>query len=895
MSTERRRVLLCRIWPRVPQPFVLGAMNPLDKSSNITLAIGKLIATQAATNASLYYRGRCTPLIVEGSGLYYWETKLNFSATSDVSVGLTDSVNPLITNNSPIGLITPNVTEAGIRKNGNCSFNSATQNAGGALTTGVVIRHLYDSDTRLYQQAIGAGSWYYACGLSGGVPRPIGGTKMCPSFALSWQSGATPSVEIAVGSSTYLYGMPDGSQPLVASQPAPVPTAFYLASEQFNTDTTDPVPVRSKEWMSRISRDSELTNEREATCWVWGGDVGVDRGSITVLNKDSFLDSWLTYEWRDALCEMFSGYAGDTFSAFTPYSTDIVDTIEYTVDKKFNITLASQLAQIDRNMQTQVFPDNQANASLAGKPLPIVIGRPLYCSGSLLDTSTIARNYQAHDAFTDGVIDSYLVSIDQIYDRGNIFIGPNDSYTFTNGITAALGGSFATWTGTPAMPAHWHAQTLFGTTSDRFTDGGSGTMHCQSGGQMLTVCYNDTVHRANTRFTVSFTCTTATLPGTLRFRVGNVQDGHSFSDAVITVTGTGIFTGTFDTDPVNAVQMQLILGYPGDGPVDVIIDNLTTASVQVADWTYWVDDTHRQGFHLANSPQGKIVCNPVGPDIGGTVIEYPIQIVQMLKARAWNAYGEVIGWDYNTGTVAALQAAFPYRLAAYIDTSITFLQFWRNMMDCYCGWVIPRRDGQFVVGNVQEPSNTPELFLDQTNCIDVSIAVDTAPGLSQRMSGGENNTVHDTSDLYSTILDPLSPIYNPALAQQLMSKFTITKQGAPTLTPGVNPPTAGSYAQALVADPKETMLMDPAHIQQEINRVCTMWRQLRYFITVTCILNASEADQLEPGDTVNIVWPYIAELSGGVNCLVKRVKTSFFSRKVELTLWCKFAPAYVNS
>lgn len=891
MGLERRRVLLCKLSPRVPQNFVFDTWDLINKSGRVALSAGNLQANIGSTNATAWASFSETGLLKPATkGSVYWETKLNFGANSDCCAGLLRSDVPAPGRTIRFGNVIPDVQAVGIAKDGNCRYNGSTQNAAGVLTTGVIIRHLLDTDTMVYQQAVGSGAWYYALGLNlDGTPRALqaaAGASWQAAGQLFWSTGISSSMVLNSGMVAYAYSIPPGANPLYVSLPAPVVTPVYLASEKFNTIDTDVPP--SQEWMARISRDTDLTTERDGSCWVWDAEPGVDRGGFTVLNKDGVLDDWITWEWRDALCEMFSGYAGDPISAFVPYSTDLVDTIEATDDKKYNFTLVSQLAYLDRNIQTILFPDDQANGQIAGNPLPIVVGQPLYCSGELLDPSTVARNYQLHDQFTDGTTLPYLSSISQIFDRGNLFAGPNDPYVLANGITSANGGSFSTWTGTPSVPANWAAVTAFGVGNDRFVDGGGGSLRCQSSGQQFTALGNTSVGMRNaSRYLIAFTCTTVTIAGNIRFRVANEAMPDGVFDVVVNVNATGSYSVPIDTAPINNThRLQILIGYLADGPVDVVIDNLTTTTTQIIDWTYYGDDTHRYGFHLANLPQGKIVANPIGPKIGSTVIEYLPEIVQMLQARTWGAYGEDPDWNILTSSATDLNTALTYRIAAYLDKSTTLLEFWNNLMDCYCGWVIQRRDGQIAVGYVREPDPAASVLnLDVTNCSSIKIYSDTASGLTLRMSGGKNNTVHDTSDLFSTINDPLSPLYNPNLSQALTSEYTITKTGAPTLTPGDNSPVSGIYAQSINAEPKETYLMDGSHIQAEINRIATLWRPQRFFIDVEALLNASDADELEPGDSVTLTWKYLKCLSVGQTFLVKRVRSSFFSRKVSLTLW----------
>lgn len=166
------------------------------------------------------------------------------------------------------------------------------------------------------------------------------------------------------------------------------------------------------------------------------------------------------------------------------------------------------------------------------------------------------------------------------------------------------------------------------------------------------------------------------------------------------------------------------------------------------------------------------------------------------------------------------------------------------------------------------------LVLSKHNVVGgVSISDDLAKGLSLRIAGRRNHSVHSDSDLVSVI--------SPALRAELTTEMTCVRTGAPAISAA---PVSAAYAQAVGAPAKATLLQDAADIQAEANRVATLWRVKRQFYTLTALLTADRADQLEPGNVVRLVWPRYG-LQSGKNLLVVGVRTRFFSRRVDLKLW----------
>mgnify|MGYP000311774915 CR=1 FL=1 len=118
------------------------------------------------------------------------------------------------------------------------------------------------------------------------------------------------------------------------------------------------------------------------------------------------------------------------------------------------------------------------------------------------------------------------------------------------------------------------------------------------------------------------------------------------------------------------------------------------------------------------------------------------------------------------------------------------------------------------------------------------------------------------------------------LATALQTEWGITVEGASS----ASEPVSSAYAAAISAPAKGLPIRLREHLQALANRIATLWRPTRNFYQLTAILDATDADALEPGDTVQLVWPRWG-LDAGKNLLVVGVRSRFFSRRVELKLW----------
>lgn len=839
--TAKRRILLAEITPGIPQPQVFATWNPSDKHADIALSGGNLIAEKSMTDAVQWACVRGTESMAVGQ--WYWETKVEFTGTADIECGIAISTRPLTV--APGAFVSLSFA-VGVNLAGDIRIGGSTVGTIGAVASGSVIRHWLDLDAGTYSVANAGGAWVEASSSAAFVLFPIVGI-LRPSLA-------TASCTANFGASPFVYEAPDGTNAGIYSAPS-TPTTVYLGSEGLHA-VIDETPVH---FMGRIAGDQDVEVEREASCWVWGGQSLSRRGQLVVINNDGALDAWREYLWRDAAVILLAGWAGDAYEDFEPWAFARIDTIELTRDSRIVLTFADPVAWFDRQLQDALYPADQANLQLAGKPEPIVYGAPLYCTPAQLSTNPTERDYQLHD--DTGA--TALIEIDPVFDSGDQFAGPDDPFTPHDAVTAANGGNFGGWTGVPAYPANWEQPAGAGEfgPNDKFADESSGFMRCISlHAPRVEMQHTADTMQADRRYQISFNCTAVHAAGALYFRVAGSPE------VAVSLTSTGAKS----VDLYVKAAGQLRIGMKGDG-INVIIRELRASAVQVIDWTYW--GTTR-GFTLTNTPYGKVVANPSNDTSTLTAI------VEDVAARTAIPDITIDGVPYNAidmDTVDVADPASPQReLAAYVDKPTTGLELLKDALNSFCGFVVSNRLGQVAFGRIKEPGRSSEaLTLDTSNVLgEIIVTTDVAKNLTVRLAGGKNNTVHTAAEIVSGVSDEL--------ATELQTEYRYTVDGATA----ASAPVSSAYAAAIAAPAQGTMLQSQAALQAEANRVATLWRPTRNFYLLTAILDpdAADSDALEPGQTVRLVWPRWG-LESGKNLLVIGVKTRFFSRRVQLKLW----------
>jgi hypothetical protein len=226
--TERKRILLAELTPRIPQPAVASTWNPGDKDLSIGLSNGNLTATKTTTHASNWGGVRAVfPML---AGQFYWETTYNYTGSANIVTGVADSTWPLT---SPPGWVADQPhSVGGPAKNGACLYVSITQANVGTIPNGGIVRHWFDADAGIYRVANEADDWVEV--LDRPATFALDGHNWFPIVALLRPTGTTVSCDANFGGAPFVHELPPGAQP-PAFFPAPVEHTVYVGSDVFNT------------------------------------------------------------------------------------------------------------------------------------------------------------------------------------------------------------------------------------------------------------------------------------------------------------------------------------------------------------------------------------------------------------------------------------------------------------------------------------------------------------------------------------------------------------------------------------------------------------------------------------------------------------------------------------
>lgn len=832
--TVKRRILLVEIKPLVPQAKTYATWSTTDKDADITLSGGNLVATCAAGQI-----GALRATVDMTSGQWYWET--TYTTLPDpgyvMATGIATSAWSL-TASVAMGADLTQYSQAGPRQSdGNCYFNNALTGTVGAVAAANVIGHWYDADSGRYKVRKNGGAWQ-DLGRRPALTR----NGWFPAASLARNAKVTANF----GASAFAYAVPFGANPGVYSLPDPVETTVYIASEGFNTGSAD-TPA-STHYAGRIASDFDLVTQREGGCWVWGNQSRSSRGQISVVANDGELDGWLDWLWRDADVRIYAGYEGDARSAFVLRSKERVESVTLS-ESRWTITLADQLALLDRAIPRPIYSGSVGNASLAFTPSPIVFGKPLYCEGALRQTATTGNDAFAYDLSSNPVL------IDAAYDRGDIFTPFTDWHATQDGLGFKLindpdepvtahpvGGwkfgasdlidtDFATWGGSPSVPTGWTQLGAAWNVTNRFQQWNTSECRLRAAGSQVVQMYNSATSLTAGYWRVTFDVLTVTTAGVVNFIVGG-------NNRFVRIDRVGAFSCIVQA--AATAQIQFIAGNDGTnvlGAIDVVIDNFKVRSATLIDhlgeWTKALSET-----------------------MGGVTVD--------------------------SASAAALEGKADYRLAHYSNEDETILSILRKTLDGWCGWLVPKLDGTIAVGRVDLPAETASLNLSDLQVQSVSVSLDVAKGLTTRIAGRRNHRVHSDSDIATSVAGDLRA--------DLKTEYTYRSAQPTVLQIGLSsgsgsPPTVSAdVKQADGAPARPTLLQEPDDLQAEISRVATLWREQRRFYSVACLLDAVAGDAIEPGQTVNLVWPRYG-LDSGRNLLVIGVTTRFWSRVVNLTLW----------
>lgn len=836
---EQRRILLVEIEPKVTQPKVYATWDVLKTSARVTLSGGNLVATgNPAENGC----SRATVGLTAGQ--WYWETTYTTlpGGGDTMEAGITTDTAAL--NLAALGFDDPIISQGGpITTTGQCHAGSAVTGTVGTVAATNIISHWYDADSGTYKVRKNGGAWQNL-----GRRSKLSDSAWFPAVRVANLGKITANF----GATAFAYAVPYGVNAGVYSQAAPVATTVYLSSEGFTTGSAD-TPANTH-YAGRIAGDVDLVTSRQVGCWVWANQTQSSRGQLSIVATDGGVDHWLEWLWRDAEVRIYAGYEGDDRGDFVLRSVERVESVKLD-ELRFTITLADQLALLDRALPRLMYSRSTSNAMLAHTPSPVVLGRPLYCEGALRSTSALGNDAFAYD------LSDASVRVDAIYDRGDIFTNTPADWTATQDgrgfkltndpdepvvtnpagpfvfagsdtINAGNGGDFTGWAGSPAVPSGWTQLGAAWAIANRFQVWNTTETRLRASGAQMVQMYNSGGNLPVGDYRITLQITAVTTPGVVAFFLG--ANKH-----YLRIDRVGSFS-VIVTSPTGGAQLQFIAGNDGTnalGAIDVVFITMRARAATViehlTDWTQYL-----------------------AGDLGGATVD--------------------------TAASDALEALADYRLAHYAKPDETLLSILRRTMDGWCGWLVPKLDGTLTVGRLELPAETASLTLTDAHIISVTRTLDVAKGLTTRLAGRRNHRVHSDGDIAASV--------SAALKAELMAEYTI-RSAQPSVgrigfsaSASRDDTVSQSVLQADGAPAQLTFVQDDDDLTAEIGRVGTVMRSQRWFYTVECVLAAVVSEWIEPAQTHEIVWPRYG-MDAGRNLFCIGAKVGFWGRRVTIYYW----------
>lgn len=853
---DRRRILLADFHVSEPQPAARCAWSQSSVHTHPDLDVDSEGRTvRFGGPPSGWRRARATPGLEGVYGQWYWELTFSFSGSAtfaDFAAGMCDF------EMAPTGRPGRSAASVGVERSGEVRCQNQIVGALGELTTFDVLCFWLDNDAAELRVRRNAGPWVTLRAADWPWLGSLLRNGAHPAVSLFRSNGLQPEISATInaGQAPFLHPVPDGANDGAWRDAPAAQVTLRAGSESFYAGDAH--------YAALVARDPDVIIERAAGCWPWGSKSSARWGQLVLVNPDGGLDHWLDYDWRDARVDLRRGAVGDDVADFSVWSTAVVDAISVEADRLV-VTLLDPLAALDVALQQHLFSDTTQTLQARGQPIPIVLGRPLYCTPVRTGEVAGLPQYAVHDQAGNNGAALELQRVDAVWDRGSRFAGPDDPYVPSTTITAGNGGNLDSWVGTPPRPVGWPQGTEY-TPADGFSEVAVSPprMNCRSSGQLVAWLQHAATVPTG-RHVLSFEVYSVSIPGTLYAAVG-----PTLVPIAITAPGTvQVVLDVLEAGHRFTLGLGPFRGMPGS-VLAAHIHGLRLSSQQLVDWTYLTAPGVPAGFELSNVPDGPVVCNPVGSATGkGVVKDSLADTVRAVLARTSGAPA------YSDEDLTRLVGG-TRRVADYITQPATVLGTLGKLLDGCCGWVAAGRDGRLRFGQLRAPERSreanPRLELSRRNVVAVRVEDDLAKGLSLRLAGRRNHTPHRDADLISTASE--------AWRSELQAEWGAVVEAA---SRAQVPAVAAAYVAARDAPAVETLLQEPGELQAEANRVATLFRQRRRFYHVTSF-DESGAGGAELGEVVRLTWPRFG-LEGGRPLMVVRVRSGFFSNQVELTLW----------
>lgn len=589
-------------------------------------------------------------------------------------------------------------------------------------------------------------------------------------------------------------------------------------------------------FMPRISAEEDVVIERQAAVWPFGRSPMQRAGSITLLNGDRELDNLLTLgnmrrytlAWTEEENANDPSWEWDSCAVIQRGRIDQVTATDS--NRRIVLTLADPLAEYDVPLQPVMYPDEFANVSARGKPMPITLGSARFVPGVLRDTAVIGA-----DAFSFDLHDGPISQVTAAYDRGDLLVAPPTDYNY---LPSRTGIKLANQPDNP-VTAHVTGQVVndgAATTWD-FKNGPwasgdpVGWFKSEFSGASLTQVAGGARFLCPTGGILQLTTTANVLTMNRLWRVTAVVSSYTKGEVS---ARRAIFT--ILPQITAATTFEWIIPAPASDAYLRFHAQFTDADLVIE----------------------KVTLEPV--KLTTRLPEFIRAVVERVRSGAWSN-------AVDTAAVTALDTAAPYALGMYADQPITALTVLRRALDGWCGWVTTTRAGKLTVGRLARYVSGGTVKLGRANILTVRREEDNAPGLSNRLSGLRVHKVHSDSEIAGSA--------DAALREDLKAEYTI-KTGAH------NP--SQHYQHGRSAEAQPTLIQDATNLQSAADYLTDLFKvgALTWY-EVEAALDADLSFSLEIGDWIHVTFPVLG-LDSGKWLRLMGATIRVRSRRVTLTL-----------
>lgn len=615
----------------------------------------------------------------------------------------------------------------------------------------------------------------------------------------------------------------------------------YIASEGYVTYPSDTPPNRY--YAGRIKDDGDPVYQRKVSLRQWSsGRAGSSPiGSCDMENSDGGLDNWLAYDLRDMPIRWRMGNPTAALSTFTDVGRSTIERLDVSAEDTMRFVSKDVLAQLDQPLQVATYPNGITNTVLEGKPIPLAFGRNQWVPLIVADPSLL--EYHLHDDELGRVL--------ELIDQGVVItqttgwdIGGRTDATGVRRVTNPNGRQAATMEGQVALGAD--ALGGIGTFTTWTGDNPSGWTVTETSPSLVTQGTSNSA-----RFVRSTAVTVrAQTPGNV------LTSGQLY---YVTVRCTAWVSGSLDLQDSAGVQLCRI--------------------TKVGTYRFSFVAGGTRAFRLDMSANGDLSIDDLFVYAATLVERLPAWLAMILRDR-----GPMETADYDATSINALDAATTYKLGFWSDRAERVLDVLQDTMQSFTGWMWVDRLQVIKVGRLVSPvvAGGEPTYTDIELYGDITVSPDLASGLSDRLAGIRNYSVHQESEiagsLYTTAPGRIT-------AAQLKEEWLAIRKGATALH--------GQYAFAKSAEPLPTLLTDATQVQTEASRMTGLWAPRRCFYKFAVFIEGGAGYLLEPGQVVVLQSDRFG-LNSGLPVVLTDIKSRFLSDLVEIEAWgAAPAPAYI--